>query len=74
MFNVFKLLLSLQSSSSLLQVVDSPPPSGVCQLGFLPLHPLIFGNVVAEQGTNGKKNGLIFSKWRNEDKSRNLVS
>lgn len=59
MFNVFKLLLSLLSSSSLLQVVDSPPPSGVCQLGFLPLHPLIFGNEVAEQGTNGKKMGLF---------------
>lgn len=56
MFKVFKLLLSLLSSSSLLQVVDSPPPSGICQLGFLPLHPLIFGNEVAEQGTNrGKK-------------------
>lgn len=55
MFKVFKLLLSLLSSSSLLQVVDSPPPSEVCQPGFLPLHPLIFGNEVAEQGTNGKK-------------------
>lgn len=74
MFKVFKLLLSLLSSSSLLQVVDSPPPSGVCQLGFLPLHPLIFGNEVAEQGTNGGKKMGSFLVSGGMRTCRNLVS